>query len=188
LEGLDRLSKERVTAEILKLLSAPDPAPSLAAMRATGVLARVLPSANDRNFALLVHHEQDLGLDPNPIRRLAALCPSLGQADLRLSNAERKRFDLLVDGQSNVIPPHELGYRLGLEPALDVLVLRATLFETEVPHGGVLDAQLGTKANFPIAARDLMPHYSGPDLGHKMRELEGHWITSKFTLGKDDLL
>ena len=188
LDGLERLSKERVTAEILKLLSAPDPAPSLAAMRATGVLARVLPSASDRNFALLVHHEQHLGLDPNPIRRLASLCPSIGQDDLRLSNAERKRFDLLVDGQSNTMPPHELGYRLGLEPALDVLVLRATLFETEVPHGGVLDVELGAKANFPIAARDLMPHYSGPDLGNKMRELEGQWITSKFTLGKDDLL
>ena len=44
LDGLSTLSRERVGAELLKLLAAPDPAPSVAAMRSTGVLAR-LPGA-----------------------------------------------------------------------------------------------------------------------------------------------
>ena len=42
LDGLDRLSKERIGAEMRKLLSAPDPAPAIAAMRSSGTLMRVL--------------------------------------------------------------------------------------------------------------------------------------------------
>jgi poly(A) polymerase len=42
-DGLARLSRERVGAEIAKLLAAADPAPAVAAMAATGILARVLP-------------------------------------------------------------------------------------------------------------------------------------------------
>ena len=45
-EGLDGLSRERVGAEVTKLLAAPDPAPAVAAMAAAGILARVLPGAD----------------------------------------------------------------------------------------------------------------------------------------------
>ena len=47
LDGLATLSRERVGSEVLKLLAAPDPAPAIAIMRATGVLGQVLPGADD---------------------------------------------------------------------------------------------------------------------------------------------
>ena len=56
-EGLDGLSRERVGAEVTKLLAAPDPAPAVAAMAATGILARVLPGADPAALAPLVHLE-----------------------------------------------------------------------------------------------------------------------------------
>lgn len=52
LEGLEGLSRERVGAEMLKLLAAPNPAPALAAMRSTGALAQLLPGADDRLWPL----------------------------------------------------------------------------------------------------------------------------------------
>ena len=54
---LSTLSAERVGSEILKLLSAPDPAPAVAAMRQTGVLMQVLLGSDDRWLAPLVHVE-----------------------------------------------------------------------------------------------------------------------------------
>ena len=48
LDGLARLSKERIGAEMRGLLGAPDPAPALAIMQQCGVLARVLPGAYPR--------------------------------------------------------------------------------------------------------------------------------------------
>lgn len=70
LDGLDRLSKERIGAEMRKLLSAPDPAPAIAAMRASGALLRVLEGADDRMLALLVHLESECDAHPNWLRRL----------------------------------------------------------------------------------------------------------------------
>ena len=56
--GLERISKERIGAELLKLLAAADPAPALSAMEASGILGRVLPGASARSVSLLVDLEQ----------------------------------------------------------------------------------------------------------------------------------
>ena len=40
-EGLSHVSRERIGAEMRKLLAAPDPAPAVAAMAQSGVLAQV---------------------------------------------------------------------------------------------------------------------------------------------------
>ena len=66
-EGLDGLSRERVGAEITKLLAAPDPAPSVASMAATGILARVLPGAEAAALAPLVHIETLAGATDLPM-------------------------------------------------------------------------------------------------------------------------
>jgi len=46
-EGLEGLSAERIGTEMIKLLSAPDPSRAIAAMQASGVLARVMPGADE---------------------------------------------------------------------------------------------------------------------------------------------
>ncbi|MEZ5798622.1 MAG: CCA tRNA nucleotidyltransferase, partial [Paracoccaceae bacterium] len=55
--GIETLSGERLAAEMAKLLTAPDPAPAVAAMAQGGVLGRVLPGADHRSLAPLVHFE-----------------------------------------------------------------------------------------------------------------------------------
>ncbi|MGE4220379.1 MAG: CCA tRNA nucleotidyltransferase, partial [Alphaproteobacteria bacterium] len=70
---LPDLSAERVAAELMKLLAAPDPVPVLRLMRAEGVLARVLDEARDlARLARMVR----IDAAADPLRRLAALLPS----------------------------------------------------------------------------------------------------------------
>ena len=67
---LPSLSGERVAAELLKLLAAPDPMPTLRLMAADGVLAMLLPEA--RRLARLAALIPLEGIG-DPLRRLAAL-------------------------------------------------------------------------------------------------------------------
>jgi poly(A) polymerase len=188
LDGLERLSRERITAEMRKLLAAPDPAPSLAAMSASGVMLRLLPGAASHLIAVLVHVEQAAGLPPDPIRRLAALAGQVAGTILRLSNAETARLTRLTDAMASYAGPGELGYRLGLGDALDVLALRAALATREIDPQAIDTAALGAKRNLPVRAADLMPGLQGPALGARLKEIERRWIASEFTLTREDLL
>ena len=71
--GLDTLPPERIGQEMRKLLAAPNPAPSLATMGATGVLQRLLPGAVPETVSALVALEEAATRTPSWVRRLAAL-------------------------------------------------------------------------------------------------------------------
>ena len=186
LDGLSQLSLERVTAELLKLLSAPDPAPAIAVMRQLGVLGQILPGADDRALAPLIHWEA--GVPADPIRRLAALGGVEMQAHLRLSKAEVRQLVQLRDATSGSATTIELSYRLGRELARSACLLRAALLEQPVSPELETDLTRGADAVFPIVAADLMPDLSGVALGAALKQLEQAWITSGFTLGRAELL
>ncbi|WIY26842.1 CCA tRNA nucleotidyltransferase [Parasedimentitalea psychrophila] len=186
LEGLGQLSRERVGAEMLKLLAAEDPAPSVAAMRQSGVLQELLPGSDDRALAPLVHFEA--GLIANPIRRLAALGgPDMG-GHLRLSKAQMVSWTTLRAQAVATTGAAELGYRLGEAQARDVLLLRAALLEQPLNVNLETDIARGAAAKFPLSARDLMPEITGKALGDTLKRLEADWIASAFTLTRDGLL
>ena len=183
-EGVERLatlSAERVTAELLKLLAAPDPAMAVAAFAATGGLAQVLPGANAAPLAVLVHVEQAAGLAPDPIRRLALLG---GETEgLRLSRVEARRLEAFAtDGDAGA-----LGYRLGGQAATDALAVRAALEGRALSEAEIAAALHGAGQVFPLAAADLMPELQGAELGRALKQAEARWIASGFTLSKDAL-
>jgi poly(A) polymerase len=186
LDGLVQLSKERVTAELLKLLSASDPAPSVAAMRQTGVLSTLLPGADDRALAPLIHLES--GLAPNPLRRLAALGGSILSNELRLSKQQQGSLALMREAAESMTAVAELAFRHGMGVARDIALLRAALLEQPVSPLLEADLELGGCAAFPVSARDLMPEYAGPALGKALRQLEAEWIASGFALDRETLL
>lgn len=187
-DGIDGLSKERIGAEMGKLLAARDPAPSVAAMRQAGVLAHVLPRANDRALAPLVHLEEMHGISPDPVRRLAALGGKSPVEALRLSRKDARRLEVLHDGAAGTQTPEALGYFHGSEMARDIVLLRAALFEMPVPRDAFAAAELGANAVFPVSAQDLMPTLEGPALGKALKTLEEAWISSGFTLDRQALL
>ncbi|MFN7002759.1 MAG: CCA tRNA nucleotidyltransferase [Roseinatronobacter sp.] len=181
--GISRLSAERITAELRKLLAAPDPAPAVAAMAQSGVLAQVLPGADPRALAVLVHLEN--GLPPHALRRLLVLG---GQTErLRLTRTEARDIATARTALGDMRGAAELGYRLGATLATHVILARAALIETPLAPDWHSEVTRGAEAEFPLRARDL-PDLSGPDLGARLKELEARWIASDFQLNRDALL
>lgn len=188
LDGVKTLSRERVGAEMLKLLGAHDPAPSIAVMAQIGLLAVCLPGAVPDRLAPLVALEAAAGARPDALRRLAALGTEEPGKALRLSKAEAKTVDLLRLSVAGDARPAELAYRHGERIARDAILLRLAGKQPDWPAETDREIARGAAARFPLTARDLMPDYSGPDLGARLKELEKRWIASGFTLGRDALL
>lgn len=188
LDGLERLSHERIGAEMLKLLAAPDPAPSVAAMRSAGVLGQVLPGADDKMLAPLVHLEGVAGMAPDALRRLAVLGGVDMAAHLRLSRRDARALDRMQEAVGGTAGPGELGYRLGRQTACDVLLLRAAITGAEWDPEVQAQAITGAGAVCPVRPADLMPGLEGAALGAALARLETDWIASGFTLTRAELL
>ncbi|MCU0815142.1 MAG: CCA tRNA nucleotidyltransferase [Cypionkella sp.] len=182
--GLETLSRERIGAEMRKLLSARDPGPAIATMAQAGILIRVLPGAEARVLPPFLHLEGVAELSPDPIARLAALGGDAPEEALRLSRAESRRMSALQAAAVSTLTPGALGYRLKADGRV-ALVLRAALLEQ--PLAGLAEAELGAVARFPLRAADL-PGLQGAALGAGLKALESRWIDSGFTLTRDDLL
>jgi poly(A) polymerase len=182
--GLETISRERITAELRKLLAARDPAPAIAAMAQTGVLAQILPGADPRALAPLVHIDDDQ--PPRWLRRLAVLG---GDTDnLRLSKPEARDLSALRDTLGSTTSPAALGWKLGQALGTDAVLARAASFSAAPPHDWQAQVHRGAKARFPVTAADLMPALQGKALGARLNDLEARWLASDLTLTRDDLL
>ncbi|MGI1662153.1 CCA tRNA nucleotidyltransferase [Palleronia sp. KMU-117] len=188
LDGLDRLSRERVGAEMMKLLAAPDPAPEVAVMDRLGILAHVLPGADATALAPLVHFEAQTDLAPDAVRRLAVLGGDDPAERLRLSNADERRRATIRGAALDGAAPAETAYRHGAEAARDAALVRAALTGAPPDAGTPAAIARGADARFPLRAADLMPAYAGPALGKELARLEQAFIASDFTLDRAALL
>ena len=189
--GIETLSRERIGHEMRKLLAAPNPAPAVAAMAASGVLAQVLPGADPRALAPLIHLEKTLSPEadtPCPLRRLAALGGKDRAERLRLSKAEMRRLETLKTAVADPAPEDALGYRYGAAVARDALLLRAALMGQGLDRTGFNKVAFGAAQTFPLRAADLMPALSGPALGAALAKAEARWVASGFTLPREALL
>ena len=188
-EGLNGISKERVTAELRKLLSARDPAPSVAAMSHAGVLTRILPGADPRALAPLVHFEAghlDADQPPRWLRRLAVLGGDT--SNLRLSKAESRDLSAVRAALGTMETPAATGWRLGKTLATDAVLARAATFGSHPPQDWQAQVHRGANARFPVTAADLMPALQGEALGARLKALETRWLASDLTLSREDLL
>ncbi|MGL5012041.1 MAG: CCA tRNA nucleotidyltransferase [Paracoccaceae bacterium] len=186
LEGLASLSRERVGAEMRKLLAAADPAPAVAAMAQSGVLGAILPGAEARYMPVLVHLEED-----EPVRwqrRLAVLAGGDATEALRLSRDESGYFSNIRDVLNENHTIAAVSWLHGEAVARDVALLRAALFETTPVQNWQADAARGAGAVFPVSAADLMPGVQGADLGARLKELQTRWLASDLRLSKGELL
>ena len=185
-DGLATLSRERIGAEVLKLLAAPDPAPAVAGMKSTGVLRAIMPGSDDQALAPLVHLEGLAGVAPDALRRLAVL----GGEDLRIGlRLSRKDAARLADIRASTgLPIREAGYRLGAATARDGHLVAAASAGVLVDHEALEAGADAANRTFPIRAADLMPDFVGPRLGRVMARLEQEWIESGFSLSREELL
>jgi len=199
---LAQLSGERIQAEMLKLLSAPNPAQALALMAEGGVLGHAMLSRFSlRRLAALIEAEAIAGFPADPVRRLGALLDE-GEAGVRrvaerwrLANADRDR--LLATAAADLalspgMPPQALRralYRVGSARWQD-LVLAAwaeTLAEGRAgaPKGWIELLKMPerwTPPTLPVKGRDLVKLglSPGPEIGDLMAKLEAWWIEEDF--------
>jgi len=185
IDGLPTLSRERVGAEMRKLLAAADPAPAVASMATTGILAAILPGADPRALAPLIHLELDA--DPDWLRRLAALGGEDPTDHLRLSRAEARDLAALRAAIGSADTHRVLGWRLGAKRGADAVLLRACLLEQPIPAAAMAHVAEGATARFPVTAADL-PGLIGPALGQELKRLEKAWLASDLRLTRSQLL
>ena len=198
---LIRISAERVRDELLRLLEAPDPVPTLRLMHRHGVLSGHLRADWTLDcLARLIRIEDG---KPDPILRLAAMLhETADQArhmaeDLRLSNAQKDRLIFLAEPPLEITPqsPAEdvdvACYRYGRDHVIDLLYLSAARSgEAESLAKTLKTVAAWEERHFPVAARDLLPLGAtrGPELGQLMRDLELWWIGEGFAPDRKALL
>jgi poly(A) polymerase len=183
-----RLSGERVAAELLKLLAAPDPVPTLTMMASDGVLAFVVPDAAsfERLSALIVIEAR-----PDPLRRLAALvrldrsaATTLAER-LRLGNAARARLEYLVvppwpfDPTADERTRRRALYHLGRDLYRDLVFLAG-----DASRAATLLAEVDAwrEPSFPVRGADVaaLGIESGPRIGKLLADLERWWEEGDF--------
>lgn len=178
---LARLSAERVWNELKQILGAPDPAPVLRLMEATGVREVVLPEGADHAaLARLV----GLGAPADPLLRLAALLPQ--GADLaalarrlRLSTAEAATLAALRAPPAPAPGDDEDALRRLLAGTAPALLIGRTWRAQPAPDPAWdgLRARIAAMPppKFPLRAADLgLPE--GPRVGRVLAALRAHWL------------
>jgi len=192
-----RLSAERVRVEVMKLLQAPNPVPTLELMRDATVLEYFLPEA--RNFdvlARLIRIETEiLPIPIDPVRRLAALL----QADtgkmseiaqrLKLSNAERAYLVMSVrDAVSPALDPmscRRLLYRAGAAEFREQTLLSWARSGDMADDGWLALVKVAdgwSPVTFPLSGTDVLERGlpRGPAVGDVLTAVEDWWIDGDF--------
>jgi poly(A) polymerase len=181
------LSRERIADELLKLLGVSDPSATVAIMLARAILKPVLPEIGGSrigNLRALIAAEREAAVEPDPLRRLAALLPSdpiiaedVG-ARLRLSNKARKRLACSAD-QDTGANPQALAYRVGVVCALDRLLLANKADEA----AAIADWH---PPRLPIGGGTLIKRGlpEGPIVARTLRRIENRWVDAGFPTGE----
>lgn len=190
-DGIAQLSAERVSAEVLKLLAAPDPRGAVHLMADTGVLFEALPWVD--NAALFLPM---IGIDRDPLMRLSALLPSDVETvreaanSLRLSNAQKARLiAALPDGVDVSTTMSQAQARAALywlgRQAFRDRVTRA--WATDLSQGDAAKALLAladgwVRPEFPITGADLKSAGMAPSprMGRALADLEAWWVGEDF--------
>jgi poly(A) polymerase len=199
-DGLATLSAERLRMEMLKLLVADGAVTAVAAMAEAGLLLQILGGVSYVGpFAAMIAAEQVLGLQADPVRRLAALAVAVTEdarrlgVRLRLANAETKVLDSMghrwwrLGGMDEAVARRRL-YRLGEARYRDRLLLawaRAGGHADPVPWRELATLPQRWRApKFPLRAADFVARgvAEGPALGHVLTLAEDAWLAADFPL------
>ncbi|WCM29377.1 CCA tRNA nucleotidyltransferase [Sphingomonas sp. QA11] len=176
------LSRERIAAELLRLLVAVHAVRVVDLMIDHAIFVPVLPEIEStRQLARLVSREAEAGIDPDPIRRLASLLPAdtrvaddIG-ARLKLSKVERRRLVSAAEPVGDE-PATVIDYRLGRELAIDRLLL------SDRPEKDVTSLLAWESPALPLTGGALVERglRKGPEVARTLRRIEEQWIAEGF--------
>jgi poly(A) polymerase len=201
-DGLARLSRERVHAELMKLLLAPRASEVVQTMGENGFLEPILGGlAYTRRLGRFIAIEAEQGVGGDSLLRLAALGVAIPEDverlrdRLRLANAEVERLRAaaaaLIGLRGITAPPSFHGLRTllfnaGRESARDALALAQA--ESEVPPADEAFASAdrfladAPEPKLPISGTDLIARgvSAGRPVGRALRAFQALWIRASF--------
>lgn len=193
---LGNLSAERVAKELLRLLKSSAPAGTLSTLIEGEFLGFWLPEACD--IAALTAMCR-LEPAPDPLRRLAALCPvgpeamSAVSGRLKFSGRDRDRLAAMVAAMD--LPEDRLAarrciYRMGPGIALDRALLNQARDGDSRWETLRLEIAGWTVPEFPLSGRDALDvgMVSGPEVGDVLRRIEDEWAAGGFRDDRNALL
>jgi poly(A) polymerase len=202
--GLERLSAERVSAELRSLLAAPQAVRAVEALFDYGLLVGLLGGVPRLvRFTRLAEIEEALGLERDAMLRLAALGVFVREdaarlaARLRLSNAERAVLELGA-AKADDLPDEDAArralYRRG-ENDFTRHVLLAWADSSAGPEEKAWRAAFALPQRWqapvlPLRGSDIaaLGDLSGPEVGEMLRKLEAEWIAGGFAASREELL
>lgn len=197
--GLDGLSRERVWAELRKLLVAPRAPATLQAMAGAGLLMPVIGGVPYLSrFAAIADGS---GEGVYPAFRLAALTVSVGEdafrlrERLRLSNAEFERVSGIAaalealsgrGAMPEIARLRRLGHRIGADAVAGGLVLRGTAETSADIHR--LIAELARTPPFLPTGKDVLALgvSPGPRVGAALDAARDAWVEAGCPAGRDE--
>ena len=201
-EGLAILSRERVRAELLKLLAAPRASDVVTAVCDAGLLSPLLGSLTDpARFRRLAAIEASRGGAPDPLLRLASLCVRIVEdaerlrERLRLSNAEVDRLAILAAGLPGLhgfaAPPpfgdlQVLLFERRRQGALDALAIAHADSSAAADDWRFAEAHRFLSAapepTLPITGADVLARgvAGGRRVGTILKTLQALWIRAGF--------
>ncbi len=201
-DGLARLSRERVRAELMKLLTAPRASEVVQTMGESGFLEPILGGVGyARRLSRLIAIEAERGHGPDALLRLGALAVAIPEdaerlrERLRLANAEADRLRsaaaALIRLHGTQAPPSLHGlktllFSAGRETACDALTLAYA--ESGAPPS---DAPFAAADRFlaeapeprlPVNGADLLARgvVAGRPVGQALRAFQALWIRAGF--------
>ncbi len=194
--GLATLSAERVRMEMLKLLVADGGEGAIEAMADSGLLQAIVGGVTYAGaFAAMIAAERAVDLQPDPMRRLAALGVAVTEdakriaTRLRLSNAEARALDSMghrwwrLAGMDEARARRRL-YRLGEAAYRDRLLLAWARTGGDGGRWTELSRvpERWTAPKFPLRAADFTARgiAEGPALGQVLALAEDAWLAADF--------
>jgi poly(A) polymerase len=201
-DGLEFLSRERVRAELLKLLVAPRAADVMETVAETGLAGIMFAGlADPARLKRAIGLEAQFGEPPDPLVRLGALGVMVREdaerlrEQLRLSNAEYERLEGVaraLEAQHGLKTPPALGdlrillFERGRQGARDAILFAA------IDAGSAGDAARFASAcrfvsdtpipRLPFSGADILARGVGPgrEVGAILKRLQAGWIRAGF--------
>lgn len=197
---IGNLSGERIRAEFLKILAAPEPVAVLETMEAANALQCYLPGPYDHlALARVIELEREAA---DPILRLAAFAPERprqsfqASARMRFSNAEAARFTRLSEAQLRDLSNAPATRRQiqihgnALFEDLVRLAFAGGVVERDQAQNLILQSKSWPKPDLPVRGGDLLEIgiAAGPGVGDLLSKIETWWIARDFLPGREECL
>lgn len=189
------LSAERVWSEMRRILLAPNPAAALDLMAKNEILDHVLPEARQRaRLTALCHLEDQLGLEPDDVRRLLAVIDVTPDEAarlvrrLRLSRREGSRIIAVVEharelnSKMDAKSSRRALYRLGTELFRDAALIGWAGDGVAAWAGPWGVAEDWLPLAFPLNGADALALgvVKGPGVGRVLGRVEEWWMGENF--------